>query len=145
MMPRPGFPKADAVLLRRRSQKIVDLFVLIYSPHEILLGSHLGTDQMITMNRTRNRNLFLSRLHELQHGHLRSCILHRHAIRTEKQHGLATLPDLRIKVVGMRNQDLLSQRQRAPEFLPGLGDHVRHFGIQLFGYLKRHGKPSFKV
>ena len=59
-----------------------------------------------------------------------------HAVVTERQHGFFTLPILGIKVIGMRNENLLRQRQRTAEFLSGLFEDLRHFGIELLRKLK---------
>ena len=90
------------------------------------------------MDRAGHGSRLLVGLHKLQHGHLRRSILHRNAIWPEGQHRLAPLPGLRVKVVCVRDQDLVRQRQPAAEFLSGLGKHVRHLGIQLFSEIHRH-------
>ena len=99
----PGtrLPEADAVLLGRRGEKIIDLLVLVHRTKQVLLRTHLGTDQVVAMDGARHGRLLLVGLHELQHGHLGRCVLHRHAIRTQGQHRLAALPGLAVEIVGV--------------------------------------------
>ena len=91
---------------------------------------------MIAMNRARHRDCFLVGLHELQHRHLRRGILHGHAVGTQRQHGLAAVPGLRLPIVDMRDEDLFGQRQRATELLSRALDRRRHGGIQFVNKFK---------
>ena len=99
--PSARLPESDAVLLRRRSQEVIDFPVLVQGARQVPLRPHFRTNQMVAMDRAGNRGLLLVGLHELQHGHLGRGILHRHAIGTQRQHGLPPLPILGIEVVGV--------------------------------------------
>ena len=130
----PRLPESDPVFLRRRREEVVDFLILIDRAKEILLGAGLGSNQVVAMDRAGDRHLLLSGLHELQHRHLRRRVLHGDAVGAQGQHGLAPFPDLRVEIIGMRDQDLLAQRQRATECLPRFRQLLRHRGVQFFGY-----------
>ena len=76
-------PETDMVFLRNRLQEVVNLLIGLASLRKILCCAHIGTNQVITMYGSRYGHLVLTRIHELQECHLRSRILHRHAIRSE--------------------------------------------------------------
>ena len=50
-------PEADAVFGGRGCEKVVDLLVSLLCPLEIVAGSGLGLDQVVTVDRGRNSNL----------------------------------------------------------------------------------------
>ena len=76
-------PETDMVFLRNRLQKVINLLISLASLRKILRSTHIGTNQVITMYGSRYGHLVLACIHELQERHLRSRILHRHAIRSE--------------------------------------------------------------
>ena len=76
-------PEPDAVFVRHGLEEIVDFVVAVDGLLEIGIGPHLGLDQVVTVHRGRHRRLGLSRLHELQQGHLGRRVLHGHAVRSE--------------------------------------------------------------
>ena len=76
-------PETDMVFLRNRLQEVVNLLISLASLRKILRSTHIGTNQVITMYGSRYGHLVLTCIHELQERHLRSRILHRHAIRSE--------------------------------------------------------------
>src|SRR6476660_1379178 len=67
-------PESDHVLLRSRREEVVDFLVLVHRAQKIFVRPHLGADQVIAVDGARYGDLFLARLHELQHGHLRRCV-----------------------------------------------------------------------
>ena len=103
LMNDPGtrLPEPNTVLLGCRGEKIIDLLVLVHRTKQVLLGTHLSTDQVVAMDGARHGHLLLVGLHELQHGHLGCCVLHRNTIRTQSQHRLAALPGLGVEIVGV--------------------------------------------
>ena len=76
-------PESDMIFLRNRLQEVIYLFISLTCLRKVLRSAHIGTNQVITMYGSRYGHLVLTRIHELQECHLRSRILHRHAIRTE--------------------------------------------------------------
>ncbi len=60
--------------------------------------------------------LSLAGLHKLRHGHLRRGILHRHTVRTERQHAPCHAPNLRHRSVGMRHRIFSANVDGRPNF-----------------------------
>ena len=56
LMNDPGtrLPESNTVLLGRRGKKIIYLLVLIHRTKQVLLRTHLGTDQVVAMDGARH-------------------------------------------------------------------------------------------
>ena len=76
-------PEPYVILGRYRAQEVIDLLVGRHSRRQVLIRTYVGLYEVVAMHRSRHRHTVLSGIHELQQRHLRSSILHRHAVGTE--------------------------------------------------------------
>ena len=112
-----GLPEADAVLRTRRRQELVHLRVNVLGAGQILLAADLRLNQVIAVDGGRHGDPLQPGRDELQHGHLGGGVLHRNAIGPQAQVRHAPLNVLVGRIVQMRVQHLLAERQRAAQAL----------------------------
>ncbi len=134
-------PEPDAVLLRGRVQEVVDLAVLADGALHVLGRAALRPDQVVAVHRAGHRHLLLARLHELQQGHLAGGVLQGNPVHPQAELGLAPAPFLPGEVIGVRDQDLLGQREGAAEAPARLIELAGHGFVQPLDLVNRHGGP----
>ncbi len=101
---RSGSPKADAVLLASSAEKLIDLLVGLVGAGEVFLCSVFCHDEMVAVNGGGNGSGGQSGRHKLQHRHLRSRVLHRHAVGQQTQIRRAPLDVLTLKETKNKNK-----------------------------------------
>ena len=114
-------PEPDAIFRCHAFQKVVNLSVRIACGRQILLHSLICLNQMIAMHGRGHSHLLLSCIHELQQGHLRRSVLHRHPVGT-KIHIIFSPAECshRLFIIQMCIQDLFGQSHRPIQFLSGI-------------------------
>ena len=132
----PGFPETEPVAIGHAFEKIVHLAVRIVGGRHIGSGPPVGLNQVVAVHRRRNGRTVAAGVHKLQQRHLRRGILHRHAIRTEIHVIDPSAERFRIRrIVQVRIEDFLRQRQRRSFHFPGLlhpgGERAVNFPNQL--------------
>ena len=132
----PGFPETEPVAVGHAFEKIVHLAVRIVGGRHIGSGPPVGLNQVVAVHRRRNGRTVAAGVHKLQQRHLRRGILHRHAIRTEIHVIDPSAERFRIRrIVQVRIEDFLRQRQRRSFHFPGLlhpgGERAVNFPNQL--------------
>jgi hypothetical protein len=118
MMPAPGLPEADAVLVADALQEVEDLVALQQRFLQIGLGTHPGLDQVIAVDGAGHGHGLAAGGTELQQGHLGSGILHGHPVRSEIDVILPAVEralGLAVPQVGV--EDLFGKGQRRPTAL----------------------------
>lgn len=116
-----GGPKLNTVLLRRALQEIENLRVVRNRLRQIRICTSFTDDEMVAVYTSRHRGGRQSAAHELQKSHLRTGILHGHAIRLQLQVRLsADIPSIvrvgqkrLLRRIQMRVQDLLGECELA--------------------------------
>src|SRR5882762_1199148 len=119
MMPEPGRQKPRPYLRALADGAI-----------EVLGGATLRADEVVAVDRRRHRHPLAAGHHELEDRHLARHVLQRHAIHAQLEDGLAALPLLALEIVGVRDEDLLAERERPAEQLASAREAVGHGGIE---------------
>jgi len=139
--PRARLPEADPVLLGGGVEELVHLAILRDRPLHVLARSALRADEVIAVHGGRHRDLLPPRLHELEQRHLARRVLQRHAVHAQAELRLAPAPLLLVEVVGVRDEDLLGEGERAPEALASPVQLGGHGFVESLDLVCRHGGP----
>ncbi len=117
LMDDPGAwaPETESIAGAAGAQKVVDLGIGRARGLHVRIGSLIGLDQMVAVDRRRDRSFIATRLHELEQRHLRRRVLHRDAIGAKQQIGVAGVELLSTRIIEMTEQDLLGVGERSAE------------------------------
>ena len=108
---RAGLPETEVVLGARRAQEVVNLLVDVVGASQILLATNLGLNQVVAVDGGRGGNAGHAGAHELEESHLGGGILASNSVGAELEVADATLDLLTVRVVQVRVQNLLSERE----------------------------------
>ncbi len=108
-------PEPQAVFGRGRAQEVIDFLVLGERFAQIRGALDPRLDQMVAMDRGRDRDLVAPGLHELEQTGLPQHILKNDAVGAQQQIAVAGLQLLVLRIVEMPEQDLVRQGQRLIE------------------------------
>ena len=141
-----GFPEAEAVFIGDGGEKVVDLLVHIEGGGEIGAGAGFRGDEVIAMDRRGHGGLGLTRLHELEEGHLSGGVLHGDPIGGE----IDIVPAALVRLLGgavpeVVIKDFFRQREGASEELSGGLDATAHAIVDRLNHVivKSHGVTFF--
>ena len=115
MIPEPGFQKPMPYARRNGAQEVVHLGVGVDRHREVGLGADAGLDQVVAVHRRGHRDLREPGSHELQQRHLRGGVLHGDTVGAEFGVRDTAGEVLVLRVGEVVDEDLLGQRQGAPE------------------------------
>ncbi len=115
-----GFPKSHVVLHCGGSQEVIDFLIEVFCCDKVPVSAYMGLNQVVTMYRTWNCNLWQLSRHKLKDGHLSRCILHGDSIRVQNYIRYSALKLGIVRFVHMAIKDFFNGSQRAAKVLSGL-------------------------
>ncbi len=110
-----GLPEADVIAGGGRPKEVVHFLVLPVGGPEVVVGTLVGTDEVVAVHTGRHGHLLHAGVHKLQQGHLRRSILHSHAVGTEV--GVVGAAVITVQAVGRIEvciENFLGQCEAAP-------------------------------
>ena len=120
--PGPGLPEADAVLRRHRAEELVDLGVHVERACQVGVGADAGLDEVVAVHRARHLHRRQPGGHELQQRHLRGGVLHGDPVGPVVGVVDAPFDADRRRIVGVREEHLLGEGERATEATTGVSE-----------------------
>ncbi len=109
---RARLPEADSVLPRHGTQEVVDLGVDVERLGHVRRGADVGPDEMVAVDRRRDRHPRKARGHELEQRHLGHRVLHHHSVGSVVDVVESPLETDRLDFVGVGEEGLLREGQR---------------------------------